>query len=94
MIRDFANRDTELIWQGVRSRRLPEDVQRTGLRKLMYLDRARAIADLRAPPGNRLEQLRGDRDGQWSIRINDQWRICFRWVNGDAKNVEIVDYHG
>ena len=93
MIRSFAGRDTELVWQGIRSRRLPDDVQRAGLRKLAYLDRAKTLVDLREPPGNRLEQLRGSRAGQWSIRINDQWRICFGWENGDAKNVEIVDYH-
>jgi toxin HigB-1 len=93
MIRSFAGRDTELVWQGIRSRRLPDDVQRTGLRKLLYLNRAKMIADLREPPSNRLEQLRGNRAGQWSIRINDQWRICFRWVNGYAEDVEITDYH-
>jgi toxin HigB-1 len=93
MIRSFAGRDAELVWQGVRSRRLPDDVQRAGLRKLLYLNRAKVIGDLREPPGNRLEQLRGNRAGQWSIRINDQWRICFRWEDGDAKDVEIVDYH-
>ena len=93
MIRSFANRDTEIVWQGERSRRLPEDIQRAGLRKLLYLNRAKAILDLREPPGNRLEQLRGGRAGQWSIRINDQWRICFRWENGYAQDVEIVDYH-
>ena len=93
MIRSFAGRDTELVWQGIRSRRLPDEVQRAGLRKLLYLNRAKVIGDLREPPGNRLEQLRGARAGQWSIRINDQWRICFRWEDGDAKDVEIVDYH-
>jgi toxin HigB-1 len=93
MIRSFADRETELVWQGVRSRRLPQDVQRIGLRKLAYLNRARSIQDLRVPPGNRLEALSRDREGQWSIRINDQWRICFRWVNDNAQDVEIVDYH-
>jgi len=93
MTRSFANRDTELVWQGVRSRRLPEDVQRAGLRKLLMIEAAEVVEDLREPPGNRLEQLKGDRRGQWSIRINNQWRICFRWVNGYADNVEIVDYH-
>jgi toxin HigB-1 len=93
MIQSFADRDTELVWQGIRSRRLPEDVQRVGLRKLLYLNRARVITDLREPPGNRLEQLKGSRKGQWSIRINDQWRICFEWRDGDATHVEIVDYH-
>ena len=93
MIRSFASRETELVWQGIRSRRLPDDVQRGALRKLMYLNRVRQIADLREPPGNRLEQLKGNRAGQWSIRINGQWRICFRREDGDAKDVEIVDYH-
>lgn len=93
MILSFAGRETDLVWQGVRSRRLPEDVQRIGLRKMLYLNRARVIADLREPPGNRLEQLKGNRRGKWSIRINDQWRICFEWRDGDAHNVEIVDYH-
>ncbi len=93
MIRSFADRETEAIWQGVRSRRLPDDVQRSGLRKLLYLNRAKVIADLREPPGNRLEQLKGSRKGQWSIRINDQWRICFTWNDGEAHHVEIVDYH-
>ncbi len=93
MIQSFLDRETELVWQGFRSRRLPDDVQKIGLRKLLYLNRAVVISDLREPPGNRLEQLRGKRAGQWSIRINDQWRICFNWVEGEARNVEIVDYH-
>ncbi len=93
MIRSFASRETELVWQGIRSKRLPLDVQRAGLRKLLYLGRAKSIADLREPLGNRLEALKRDRLGQWSIRINDQWRICFRWVNEHAEDVEIVDYH-
>lgn len=93
MIRSFANRDTEAVWNGIRSRRLPEDVQRAGLRKLMLIEAAEAVEDLRVPRGNRLEMLKADRKGQWSIRINDQWRICFRWVNGYAEDVEIVDYH-
>jgi toxin HigB-1 len=93
MIQSFANRETDLVWQSIRSRRLPEDVQRIGLRKLLYLNRAKVIADLREPPGNRLEQLKGGRSGQWSIRINDQWRICFKWREGDAYDVEIIDYH-
>jgi toxin HigB-1 len=93
MIASFADRETEIVWHGIRSRRLPDDVQRIGLRKLLYLHRALVIADLRQPPGNRLEQLKGSRKGQWSIRINDQWRICFEWDDGEARNVEIVDYH-
>ena len=93
MIISFADHETELIWSGQRSRRLPTDIQQIALRKLMYLHRARMISDLRIPPGNRLEQLKGARRGLWSIRINDQWRICFVWQNGDVSNVEIVDYH-
>ena len=93
MIRSFADRETGLVWNGQRSRRLPEDVQRIGLRKLRYLNHAKVLADVRVPPGNRLEALKGARAGQWSIRINDQWRICFVWLDGGAENVEIVDYH-
>ena len=74
-------------------RRLPEDIQRTARRKLRMLNNARVLDDLRIPPANRLEVLRGDRRGQHSISINDQWRICFRWQSGDAEGVEIVDYH-
>ena len=93
MIQSFADGETELVWQGIRSKRLPLDVQRVGLRKLRLINRARVLAELRVPPGNRLEPLRADREGQWSIRINDQWRICFSWREGDAENDEIVDYH-
>jgi len=82
-----------LIWEGIRSRRLPPDIQSVALRKLRMLSNARVIEDLRVPPGNRLEVLKGSRKGQWSIRINQQWRICFRWDNGGADDVEIVDYH-
>lgn len=94
MIQGFADRDTELIWTGRRSRKLPGDIQAIALRKLRLLNAARVIGDLRIPPGNRLEALKGDRAGQWSIRINDQWRICFVWEEGGPRNVEIVDYHG
>ncbi len=93
MIRSFAGRETELVWRGIRSKRLPLDVQRVGLRKLQLIHVANTISDLRKPPGNRLEMLKGNRAGQWSIRINDQWRICFRWENGHAEDVEITDYH-
>lgn len=93
MIRGFACEETEAIWRQEVSRHLPFDIQRTALRKLGYLHRTVSLADLRIPPGNRLEALKGKRAGQHSIRINDQWRICFRWENGDAQNVEIVDYH-
>jgi proteic killer suppression protein len=93
MIRSFASRETELVWRGIRSKRLPQDVQIVGLRKLVMIEAAESVEDLREPPSNRLELLKGDRRGQWSIRINKQWRICFRWVNEHAENVEIVDYH-
>ena len=94
MIKSFADAETELVWSGKRSCRLPSDIQSVALRKLRLINAARMIGDLRVPPGNRLEPLRGDRDGQWSIRINDQWQICFVWDDGGARNVEIVDYHG
>ena len=93
MIRSFAGRDTELVWKGIRSRRLPDEVQRIGLRKLELLDAAETVDDLRVPPGNRLEALKGGRKGYWSIRINGQWRIIFKWEDGYAENVEIIDYH-
>lgn len=93
MIRSFKCKETERIWQGHTSRKFPGDIQQRALRKLRQLDAARKIEDLRNPPSNRLEVLRGDRAGQMSIRINEQWRICFRWSNHDAVDVEIVDYH-
>ena len=93
MIQNFASRETEIIWSGERSRRLPQDMQAIALRKLRLLNQARTLNDLRVPPGNRLEALRADRHGQHSIRINDQWRICFVWTEGGPANVEIVDYH-
>ena len=93
MIRSFADRETERIWSGERSRRLPPDIQDTALRKLRLISAARRLEDLRIPPGNRLEALSGNRRGQHSIRINGQWRICFRWKDGEAKDVEICDYH-
>lgn len=93
MIVSFACAETERIFRGSRSRRLPTDIQNTARRKLEYLHRARTLNDLRMPPGNRLEALAGNRKGQHSIRVNDQWRICFVWRNGDAAQVEIVDYH-
>ena len=94
MIRSFADRDTERLFARERSRRLPPDLQRVAYRKLVLLHAAESIQDLRVPPGNRLEKLRGDREGQHSIRINERWRICFVWRDGDAYSVEIVDYHG
>ncbi|MDX9992577.1 MAG: type II toxin-antitoxin system RelE/ParE family toxin [Anaerolineales bacterium] len=94
MIESFASDETKKIFLGETSTKLPKDIQRTARRKLLYLDDADDLQDLLAPPGNRLEKLKGDRAGQHSIRINDQWRICFDWVGNKAKNVEIVDYHG
>ncbi|OGI46868.1 MAG: plasmid maintenance system killer protein [Candidatus Muproteobacteria bacterium RIFCSPHIGHO2_01_FULL_65_16] len=93
MIRNFRDKETELIWIGDVSRRLPHDIQSVARRKLRMLNNARVLNDLRVPPANRLEALHGDRKGQHSIRINDQWRICFLWKDGDAYDVEIVDYH-
>lgn len=93
MIHGFADSETERVWSGRRSRKLPSDIQAVALRKLRLLHAARTLADLRIPPGNRLETLKGGRAGQWSIRINDQWRICFIWDEGGPRNVEIVDYH-
>ena len=93
MIRSFRNRATEEVFERERSRRLPPNVQRRAHRKLLLVDAAEALDDLRVPPGNRLERLSGDRAGQYSIRVNDQWRICFRWERGDAYEVEIADYH-
>lgn len=93
MIRSFADRETELIWSGRRSRRLPSDMQAVALRKLRLINVAKVLDDLRMPPGNRLELLKGDLAGYYSIRINDQWRICFVWSEGGASNVKILDYH-
>jgi len=93
VITAFACSETERVFRGERSRKLPPDIQNTARRKLEYLHRARTLRDLLAPPGNRLEVLKGDRVGQHSIRINDQWRICFVWRGTDAEQVEIVDYH-
>jgi len=93
MIRSFACEETERIFRDESSRRLPNQIQQSARRKLLLLDQARRVDDLRAPPGNRLEALKGGRLGQHSIRINDQWRICFRWQGQDAFDVEIVDYH-
>ena len=93
MIRSCADRDTERLFRREVVRRWSADLQRAALRKLLVLDAAEALDDLRVPPGNRLEKLSGDRAGQYSIRINDRWRICFRWRGGDAYDVEIVNYH-
>lgn len=93
MIRGFADAETATIWAGRRSGKLPADIQPAALRKLRMLNQARVLEDLRVPPGNRLEALRGTRSGQHSIRINNQWRICFIWHDSGASDVEIVDYH-
>jgi proteic killer suppression protein len=93
VIASFADKDTEGIFKGERSSRLPQDIQRAARRKLIYLDDAADLSDLYSPPGNRLEKLTGKRRGQYGIRINDQWRICFVWANGKAAQVEVVDYH-
>ena len=93
MIGSFRDAETATIWSGRRSRRLPGDVQASALRKLRILNNARRLDDLRVPPGNRLEALKGNRTGQHSIRINDQWQICFVWKDNHAHEVEIVDYH-
>ena len=93
VIKTFKDAETEKIYQRQRSRKLPSDIQQVALRKLRMLNNAINLNDLRVPPANRLEKLGRDRAGQHSIRINDQWRICFEWRNADAFNVEITDYH-
>jgi toxin HigB-1 len=93
MIKGFKDKEAEKLFHREPSRKLPQDIQRLALRKLRMLNRAITLEDLRIPPGNRLETLRGDRQGQYSIRINDQWRICFVWQEGEVFQGEIVDYH-
>ena len=93
MIRSFADKETERIWNGVVSRRLPIQIQALARRKLRMLNAAHRLDDLRVPPANRLEALKGKRAGQHSIRINDQWRLCFVWRDGECTDVEVVDYH-
>jgi len=93
MIVSFNSEETAKIWAGEVSRKLPRDIQRAAQRKLEILNAAIDVTDLRTPPGNRLELLKGSRAGQYSIRINDQWRLCFVWRDNNAHNVEIVDYH-
>ncbi|MBS7271424.1 type II toxin-antitoxin system RelE/ParE family toxin [Fibrobacter sp.] len=93
MIQSFVDRETELVYNQKLSRRLPYTIQKAALRKLMMIDNAKSLNDLRIPPNNRLEALHGDREGQYSIRINDQWRVCFSMNDGHFYNVEIVDYH-
>lgn len=93
MIKTFADKPTAAIFEGLQVKGLPKEIQNTARRKLKQIDAAGSIDSLRVPPGNRLELLKGKRAGQWSIRINDQWRICFRWTDGDVTDVEIADYH-
>ncbi len=93
MIKSFADRHTAAIFEGLQVKRLPKEIQDTARRKLKQIDAAAGLESLRVPPGNRLELLKGNRAGQWSIRINDKWRICFHWSEGDATDVEIADYH-
>ena len=93
MIKSFRSKEAEKIFHREYSLKLPSSIQRTALRKLWMIDAAQTINDLRIPPANHLEQLKGHRQGQHSIRINDQWRICFKWHHGDAHEVEIIDYH-
>jgi len=93
MIRSFKCKSTQELWETGKSKRIPSSLKKGALRKLVLIDDAAEYKDLMAPPGNRLEELKGDRKDQFSIRINDQWRICFKWINGDAHEVEIIDYH-
>jgi len=93
MIKTFRDKETEKIFNRFISKKLPQNIQHLARRKLVILDAATELNTLRVPPGNRLEALKGDRKGQHSIRINEQWRICFRWKAGDAYDVEIADYH-
>lgn len=93
MIKTIRDKETAKVWNREYSKKLPEDIQERGRQKLFQLDSAEELYDLRTPPGNRLEKLSGDRDDEWSIRINQQWRVCFRWEEGDAYDVEIADYH-
>jgi len=93
MIKDFKCTETEKIWDGIVSKKLPKDIQQVARRKLRMLNQARKLNDLRIPPNNRLEALKGKMKGKYSIRINKQWRICFEWDTGDVFDVEIVDYH-
>ncbi len=93
MLRSFADKETERVWQRQQVRKLGHGIQRAALRKLLILDAAETVDDLRVPPGNRLEKLKGDRAGSYSVRINEQWRICFRWTDAGPEDVEIVDYH-
>ena len=93
MIKTFKNKETEIVYNRMYSKKLPTDIQRIAMKKLWMIDATPDINSLRVPPGNRLELLHGDREGQYSIRINDQWRNCFLWRDGNSYDVEIIDYH-
>jgi proteic killer suppression protein len=93
MIKSFKNKETEKVYSREGSSKLPRDIQQVAFRKLRMINNARNLNDLKIPPANRLEKLKGTREGQYSIRINDQWRICFTWQEADAYDVEIADYH-
>jgi proteic killer suppression protein len=93
MVRSFGTKHTQEIWDGNQVRLIPVDVQHVARRKLRMINNAQSLQELRVPPNNRLEKLKGERAGQFSIRVNRQWRICFRWTDGDAHDVELVDYH-
>ena len=93
MIRSFKDKETEKVFARILSRKLPQSIQQTAYRKLRMINNSIDLEDLRLPPANRLEKLKGDREGQYSVRINKQWRICFEWLDGDAYSVEIADYH-
>ncbi len=93
MIKSFADKETEKLFRGGKSKAVPPEIRERALSKLLVLNAATNVGDLRAPPGNRLEKLRGDREGQWSIRINQQYRVCFLFWGGDAYDVEVTDYH-
>jgi proteic killer suppression protein len=93
VIKTFHDAETERLWKEERARRIPASLRKAALKKLQMLNAAGALGDLALPPGNRLERLRGDREGQYSIRVNDQYRVCFQWREGNAYEVEIADYH-
>ena len=93
MVKSFRDKETAKVYAREGSNKLPQDIQQVGLRKLRMINNAKNLSDLRIPPANKLERLKGDREGQLSIRINDQWRICFIWQDGDAYEIEITDYH-
>ena len=93
MIKSFKDKETEKVYSREGSRKLPIDIQQVALRKLRMINNAKNLNDLRIPPANKLEKLKGTREGQYSVRINDQWRVCVKWKGGDAQEVEITDYH-